>query len=273
MTVYLDVLLLTNFWTDYALLRTAAALTESPLPAFRGVLGAAVGALSALTVLMPALPFPLALLLRALTAFLMCGAAFGFRGKRLLSQTLWLAGVSLLFCGAVWLTATLRHPSGILMRNGTVYFDFSLLTLLFAVTAAAGISTALTRHRHSLPSGRYRLHLRIGGTDFSVPALADSGNLLRDAFTGRPVIVCGAGLLAPWLVRFPDPDTAAASRPGFRLLPVQTVSGTALLPAFLPESAAVIRTDRPGRETPVDVLIALSRQETAEAVIPACCVR
>ncbi len=274
MTVYLDVLLLTNFWADYALLRTAAVLTGSPLPALRGMLGAFTGALSALTLLLPPFPLPLTVLLRVLSAWLMCGAAFGIRHpRRLLTQTGCLLGISLVFCGAVYLAVTLRHPAGLLLQNGAVYADLSLLTLLLAVTAAAGVTTVLARRRQSVPSGSYRLHLRIGGLDFSLPALADSGNLLRDAFTGKPVIVCGAGLLAGWLVGFPDPDTAAASRPGFRLLPVRTVSGTALLPAFVPELAAIVRTDRPMQETPVDVLIALSKQDTAEAVVPACCVR
>lgn len=274
MTVYLDVLLLTNFWTDFALLKTAAALTHSPLTALRGLLGAACGAVCSLAVLLPPLPQPVTLLLRLLTAWLMCAAAFGRSERRLLlRRTGCLLGISLLFCGAVYLAETAGHPAWLLMQNGSIYADISLLKLLLAVTAAAAAVSLLSARGRALPAGRYRLHLRICGTDFSLPALADSGNLLRDAFTGKPVIVCGAGLLSDWLVRFPDPDTAAASRPGFRLLPVQTVSGTALLPAFSPDFAAIARSDRPCQETPVDVLIAVSVQETAEAVVPACCVR
>lgn len=274
MTVYLDILLLTNFWADHALLRTAAHLTEAPLRTARALLGSAVGAVSALMILLPPLPFPLPVLMRAAAACLMCGTAFGFLPvRRLMRQTgaVFLTGA--FFCGIVRLISQIRHPACLLMQNGVLYADISLLTLLFAVSAAAAISAFLTNQRRRTPSGGYRLHLRIGETDLSLPAFADSGNLLRDAYTGKPVIVCGTALLAPWLSAFPDPDAAAASRPGFRLLPVQTVSGTAILPAFSPEFAAIIRQTRPNLETPVDVLIALSSQDTGTAVIPACCAR
>ena len=44
MTIYLDVLLPSNLFADYALLRTTAALTHAPLRPLRCLLAAAVGA-------------------------------------------------------------------------------------------------------------------------------------------------------------------------------------------------------------------------------------
>ena len=246
MTVYLDVLLLSNLWADYALLLACARLTHTPMNRCRGLLGAAVGALSALTVLLPPLPLPVCFLLRILTAAAVCLTAFGKR--RLLRQTAVFLAVSLFFCGVLYAFSAVCRPAGWYLCNTVIY-------VLWARRSAAA------------PPG-CRLHLRLGGKDYLLPAIADTGCTLCDAFTGKPVIVCPVNALADWLKQYPDPETAAASCKGFRMLPVKTVAGTALLPAFRPEYAALIpETQR--AERPADVLIALSADIQTQAVVPA----
>ena len=273
MTVYLDVLLLTNLWTDYALLYAVSALTCTPLPALRGIGGAGIGALSALLILLPELPMPLLLLLRVTAAMLMTAVAFGLRDPGAwLRRTGLLLLFSLFFCGVVYAAVSLMQPAGLLIRNAVIYADVSLLTLLLCTAAAAGVSTLLARRTQKAPCGRYRLHLRVGGHDLSVPAIADSGDLLQDAFTGKPVAVCPASALTAWLSGYPGIREAASHCRSFRLMPVRTVTGTELLPVFAPESAAV--SVREGeRETPVALLVAVTEAELPHAVIPAVCLR
>ncbi len=271
MTIYLDVLLLSNLWVDFALLRTAAALTHTPVKPLRCLLAAMTGAVSALTVFLPAIPLAVCILLRILLAVLLCGIAFGFRHPRaLLRQTAVFFGSSLLFCGAVWAAASLRTPAGWYLHNTVIYADISLLTLLLGTTAAAAIAAMRERKAAARRHRRYRLHLRLGETDFILPALSDSGNTLRDVFSGKPVVVCGTDALRQWTAQYPDADSAAAHAKGFRLLPVRTVTGERLLPAFLPDSAALLTEG--GGELPLDILLALSDQPDLPAVIPECCV-
>lgn len=271
MTIYLDVLLLSNLWADYALLRTAAALTHTPLKPLRCLLAALTGAVSALTVFLPEMPPPVLIIGRIILAVLLCGIAFGFRDRRnLLRQTGVFLGSSLLFCGAVWMFASLRTPSGWYLRNTVIYADVSLLTLL-AGTAGASAAAVYRERRASAKRHRtYQLHLRISGMDFVLPALSDSGNTLRDAFSGRPVVICGTDALRQWLSPFSDTETAAAQARGFRMLPVKTVTGERLLPAFLPDYAALRLPD--GSEQQLDILLALTEQNGMPAVIPECCV-
>lgn len=271
MTIYLDVLLLSNLWADYALLRTTAALTHTPLKSLRCLLAAAAGALSALTVFLPAMPLAVCIPARILLAVLLCGIAFGFRnGRALLRQTAVFFGTSLLFCGTVWAIASLRTPAGWYLRNTVIYADISLLTLLLGTTAAAAVAALRERFSAAKRHRAYRLHLRLGDMDFVLPALSDSGNTLRDAFSGKPVAVCGTDALRQWIMRYPDAETAAAQARGFRLLPVKTVTGERLLPAFLPDYAALVTENR--GEQPLDILLALTDQTGTPAVIPACCV-
>lgn len=273
MTVYLDVLLLSNLWADYALLHTAAALTHTPLPKLRGFLAALLGAVSSLAVFLPPLPLPVCMLGRVLLAGIICGTAFGFRQIRwLMHQTAVFFSASILFCGTLYLIAMLRTPKGWYLQNTFIYADISLLTLLLGTTAAAAVTVYRSRRAAALPHRSCRLHLRLGMQDFMLPALADTGSTLRDAFSGKPVIVCGASELSAWLRHFPNTESAASSSKGFRMIPVTTVTGTKLLPAFSPDYAAVLRPPRNDEYT-LDILLALTDTPDTPAVIPACCLQ
>lgn len=272
MTIYLDVLLLSNLWADYALLRTAAALTHTPLKPLRCLLAALMGAVSSLTVFLPEMPLPVLIIGRIILAVLLCGIAFGFRNRRnLLRQTGVFLGSSLLFCGAVCALAEFRKPSGWYLRNTVIYADVSLLTLLLGTSAAAAIAVFRERRAAAKRHRTYRLHLRMNDKDFVLPALSDSGNTLRDAFSGRPVVICGTDALQQWLAQYTDAESAAVHSKGFRMLPVKTVTGERLLPAFLPDYAALMLPDGKN-EQQLDILLALTDQTGTPAVIPECCV-
>lgn len=266
MTIYLDVLLLSNLWADYALLHAAARLTHTPLPKLRGLLGAMLGAVSALVILLPPLPKLLLPAVRLLPAGMVCAAAFG--RKRLLRQTAVFLGVSMFFCGMLRALAVLFRPAGLYMQNTVIYADISLLTLLGGTAFASACAALWARHTAAKPRGGFRLHLRLAGQDYLLPAIADTGNTLCDAFTGKPVVVCPTAALSRWLAGYPDAEQAAASCRGFRMLPVRTVAGGALLPAFQPEYAAVCQAGCTV-ESPADVLIALTENPQTAAILPA----
>jgi len=264
MTVYLDVLLLTNLWLDYAMLETAAHLTHTPLKHLRGLAAAGLGAVSALAVFLPAMHPALSVVLRILTALLMAAAAFGVRNIRLCAvQTAVLFGISAAFCGVISMLSVPQYS-----RNAVIYTDVSLLVLLIGSGIAAAAAVVWGRLRSRLPEGAYRLHLRIAGCDFSLPAFCDTGNTLCDVFTGRPVIVCTAEVLCGWISCYRDAESAAQTRKGFRMLPVHTVAGMRLLPAFLPDSAGIVRNGT-AQERPLDVLIAVTDAAGERAIVPA----
>ncbi len=73
--------------------------------------------------------------------------------------------------------------------------------------------------------------VRCGAHRIGLTALIDSGNLLRDAVTGLPVVVISQ-CAASRLVALPSNHDLA---PGMRLMPVRTISGTTLMVLFRPD--------------------------------------
>ncbi len=240
MTLYLDVLLVTNWGIDFLLLHMTARVLRTPHRAGRTVLGAALGALAACAVLLPPMSPWLAVGYKAATAWLMVGVAFGFgRGVWRRCAVLFLlsaatAGVAL----AVW---WLLAPKGLAVINGVVYCDVSPL-LLIACTAAAylllWVYDRFTAHRRTV-GHTYQLQLCHRGHTLTLPAFYDSGNSLREPFSGMAVAVAPYALLSDVLSSAWDPTNADLPH-GARAVPYTSLGGRGVLAAFCPEQLRVL---------------------------------
>ena len=100
-----------------------------------------------------------------------------------------------------------------------------------------------------------------------LPAMLDSGNLLRDPVTGLRVIVAPLGAAARmeprlilWYQRQQLPE-------GFRLLKVRTAAGGCLMPLFRPEKCCLYAD---GKKTSVRVMVAVAGPDYSgfQALVP-----
>ena len=265
--IYLDVLLALNLFIDFLLLTATGRLLRLPHKRGRLVLGAAIGAASCCLVLIPDLPAPLSLLLKLAAAALIIRAAFRWQGgAAYIKQLLVFLVVSAVFAGlsfALWFFAA---PEGFYLLDGVVYYQVSPL-LLVALTVFSYLVLSLYDRftRKNAPEGRdYRLSLTAGGGTVRLRALYDTGHHVTDVFSGCPVAIVRYQALAPCLPAelkeavagamrtdgFP-PDggnvtTAVKSR--LRMIPLRTVSGTGLLPAFQPSGAPLETTAGKGAD-------------------------
>lgn len=110
--------------------------------------------------------------------------------------------------------------------------------------------------------------LRIGQRHVSLTALIDTGNLLRDAVTGLPVIVVSRRAAAKLM---PLPEDGSIL-PGMRLMNVRTISGTALMTIVKPDSVR-IRSSGTWQEAPSLIGLSPDGYEGFQALVPACLVR
>ena len=268
MVIYLDVLLLSNLWVNALLLYAAAKITHTPLRKMRTLLASAAGAFFSLMIFLPALPLPILSLIRVAGALFMVTVAFGIRNIRmLLRQTVWLLLIILVFCGTVYWLASRLHAVGFYASNSFIYMDISLMVLLIGATIAAAVSTLISHRQDIADTSTYLLHIRISDKDFCMEALADTGNSLRDVFSGKPVVICAKNRIFS-----AKDDTAYTNLHAFRMLPVTTVTGKMLLPAFQPDFISICSYSAHKNERPLDVMLALTDEDTP-AIVPACCLR
>ncbi len=107
--------------------------------------------------------------------------------------------------------------------------------------------------------------VRCGTHHVALTALIDSGNLLRDAVTGLPVIVISRRT-ASRLVHLP----AEGSLPsGMRLLPVRTITGMSLMPVFRPDCVCLLIRGR-WQNVPAIIGISPDGYDGFQALVPSC---
>ncbi len=171
---------------------------------FRSILGATAAALYAVCCFIPALSFLNSLWCHILSFLLICCAAFGV-GKEAFGK--WL-----LYClikGAL----------------GCLAAELGAVTNFCSAAVLCGVCIWAVRGR-----GRKYLsvELQYGENRVEVQALYDTGNLLRDPVTGKPVLIVDA-----WVAReltglsqsqLEKPVDAMGSIPGLRLIPYHTIA-------------------------------------------------
>lgn len=260
--IYLDVLLCVNIYVDYLLLRTTARLTRSPLGGGRCLVTAAMGSLLSLIILAPELPAAATAGIRLGGALMICTMAFGMRPfPRLMLNTAVFFGANFLFAGAVYGVSSRLDADFIYLGNSVVYADVPLI-LLIAVTGGLYLiihGIRLMADGTPREAGCYIVSIRKNGREVRLKGFPDTGNVLVDMFTGRPVIICGG----EELLRLTGLDPELKDLPrGFRLLPFSTVSETGTMPVFTPDQVT-IENSLTGRKKRVDAMIGLGKVSEA----------
>ena len=110
--------------------------------------------------------------------------------------------------------------------------------------------------------------VRHGSHHLTMTALIDSGNLLRDSVSGLPVIIVSRRA-AQRLIQLPEEGKIVYP---FRMLTVRTVSGTALMTVFHPDSVCLLLPEGWVR---VETLLGVSPEgyDGFQALVPACLMR
>lgn len=271
MKIYADILIITNIYMNFFMLKAVSVLTHTPLKNGRCILSAAAGGLTALTILIPEMNFVCMTLVKLLGAAVIIALAFGIRDRRLflrLAAVFWL--VSMIFSGTAYLFTEIFRPKYAFICNGVVYLDMSVLTLVTA-TITAYMLISLFRFfmdKRSCEPKQFHVVICGNGNTAEIEGLCDTGNYLTDVFTGKPVIVCGrkaAERVIPQSVQ--DYFSGSVEHvKGVRLIPFQTVGASGLIPAFVPDAVYIKEKDG-GKIRAVEALIGVSDTGVEAAVV------
>ncbi|PWL51213.1 MAG: hypothetical protein DBY36_05050 [Clostridiales bacterium] len=253
MVLYLDVLMAVNLMADYALLRAAAKITGHIRNRLRIFIAAALGAAYAALVCMPALEWLGHFLIRLLVGIAMSAIVFGLN-RACVRKTLVFFLLSFLLGGAV-LALSYAAGGAVGLYNGAVYINTSLPSLALVVAAVYGVVTlvcAVGGRRAQAMRRVLPAVAKLGGRESAFSVLADTGCLVQDPLTARPVMLvslAGAAALLPEGMASAIEEGADAAeligRYAGQRLPLRPVfckglgGQTEMLVSFLPDSLTV----------------------------------
>ncbi len=250
--VYIDLYFLINTCMNLLCIMITASLLHRKISRLRACLGAIVGAIYAVFALLFFIEGGFGTALDCAAAFVMCLIAFAhipFRILDVLKCTAVQALTSMLLGGIMTalysLLNRLHLPFEVLQGDGLSVWSFAILSAVAGIaTAHGGRFFGISKRTKSVT-----VNAVIEKKTITMHALVDSGNLLRDPISGRYVIVVNKELLLKNLPRalwdtIEHPLTHKSTigqslEPRVRLIPTQTATGHALLPAFLPERLTI----------------------------------
>ena len=270
MYIYADILIITNIYADFLLIKSAASITHSPLKTCRAIAAAVIGGLFSLAIFLPrSLSFllaPLKLISSAVIVF----TAFGFENTAYFFRRM----VVFYICAFVFggLGTGLAYLTGgrfITLRNGIIYADVSMPALVISSIAAYICIGVYKRLSDSGGSGTYTVIVSDCGRTVSFKAMADTGNILRDSFTGKYVIVCPRNVLVGLYGTVPDCESAASGKTSlgkrWRLIPYSTVSSSGMIAVICPKDVC-IKKDETGQISRADVYLGAADGDCTAAV-------
>jgi stage II sporulation protein GA (sporulation sigma-E factor processing peptidase) len=254
--IYVDLLVIINLYITFFLLKGTAVFLHRAVTNRRLLLGSLLGGLSSLIVILPAIPVPVNSLLRLASGFVIVLLAFGFKSRgEFLKTSLIFVIINVVFAGFTLMLWFFAAPLGMQWTGGIVYFDISFAMLIFTTAAAYGV-IRLLRYildvKHAADR-EYTVTITMSGDSVTLAAIADSGNMLTDYFTGLPVIVVSgsAGLNTSGLLP--------------RLLPYNTIDSAGLISVYKAEKIIIKTAERPDK--PVKALIGISDKNATDVAV------
>lgn len=244
MTIYADVFVIVNLYVDFFLLWCVRRFLRLRASGGRLALGGLCGALCGLVSLLP-LGRAAALLAGGGVALAAAAAAFCPLPWRQLVRawgSLWL--FSFLLAGFFLFMIRFFSPQEVAVFGNMVYINLSI-PLLFVLTCLAYAVFALFNRLFPRDATRLRICTIViehQGKSAKLSAKADTGNDLREPFSGLPVIVCEAGKvasLAPAAVLDFLATKEVPPTRNLRLVPYSALGSKGLLPAFRPEKVVL----------------------------------
>lgn len=250
-TIYVDVLICVNIFINYFLLLSVSKILNLTLIRKKLVLSASVGAIYSLIILLPPVNWILSLLIKLIMSASIVILAFKWISLKLfLKIFLTFYGVNFLFGGIIFFLWYFVTPNGIFINNDMIYLNLSPLFLVLATFAsylAIRLIHKIVGRQDILTQMHCDVFIEFEGKSVILKAKVDTGNTLKEPFSGLPVIVTQCqfveAILPAQLKEYLCVSNASSANKamqshellrftGFRLVPFKTISGSGLLPAF-----------------------------------------
>lgn len=260
-TIYIDVLISVNLFINYFLLLSVARILNLKPIRKKIILAAFIGSLYSLIILLPPFNYFFSLFIKLIMSVSIVFLAFKFTNVKLFAKIIIVFyGISFLFGGIIFCIWFFVMPNKIFINNNMIYLNLSPLFLVVATLISymvIRITNKVTGYKNNLWLN-YDLLVSFNNKFVILKAKVDTGNTLREPFSGLPVVVAQYKFvyeIIPESVKeimivydkykLSEKSLVDIQKfKDFRLIPYKTISGTGLLPAFKADYIKILSKDQ-----------------------------
>ena len=272
--IYADVLFILNTYITYAILFLTAVLLHLSPERLRLLFASIIGGISSLIIIFPWANDGILGFLRLILCLVLPLVSFTFSGiKTLVRQVFIFLSVNFLFAGIMFAIWFFVSPTAVYYNTGVVYFDIDALSLV-VLTAVCYFAVRIFRGIIDLKAPKntlYDIYLTIRGEEFYLKGFLDTGNNLKDPFTGCDVIIVSRSALEKFFPQGEDMSSIIETSPlKIRYLPCKTVSGSKLMPIFKGDKVRIkgVETDFIQRGAVIGVTDETIKNGDFQALLP-----
>ncbi|MBR3003245.1 MAG: sigma-E processing peptidase SpoIIGA [Clostridia bacterium] len=193
MTIYIDIVLIENQIMNYIILLATGIVLKIRIKHLRLILGSLIGAIyTILTYIITIQIYSNFFLKLVLSVVIIYIAFYPQNVKQMWKQVIVFYLVSFVFGGAAFALIYIIKPQDILMKNGLFLGTYPLKTVILSAIVAFAIIVVtfkIVKSKISKKDMYKEIIVSIEGKEVEVRTMIDTGNLLKEPITGKPVIV------------------------------------------------------------------------------------
>ena len=193
LTIYIDIVLIENIIMNYIIILATGIIIKEKISTIRIVLASLLGAIYSIVCYMNVFEIYSSIILKFILSIVIIYISYNPPNiKKLMKQLLIFYLISFAFGGAAFALIYIIKPQKILMKNGLflgtyplkTVFLAAIITFIIIITAFKIVKTKLSKKDMYC-----NICVKINNNDIYVKAMIDTGNLLKDPLTQKPVLV------------------------------------------------------------------------------------
>ena len=240
LTVYLDILFITNIIINYFILKTAAICCRSNTSTTRMIISSSVGALCSLRIFFD-ISILVSMALKIISIVICTLVAFGIKKKILLLKLLfYTAATTFGFIGAIFVV--FQHSTAVFVKNMQIYLNVNPMILIGSIFAVyLVVLVAEFVFENTKKEYIYNVTVCCAGGFVKGTAFYDTGFKIKDVVTFKTVMLCNFNFIADILPQSIIDDILAFYKTGTynskEIIPVfySDISSNGMLPGVKPE--------------------------------------
>ena len=193
MTVYIDVVLIENLIMNYIILLATGIVLKTKIKNIRLIIASFIGAMYSIMAYIVTIEIYSNFFFKILLSIIIVHISFNPGNiKTLCKQIIVFYLVSFVFGGAAFALIYIVKPQDILMKNGLFLGTYPLKTVIIAAIVAfliIIITFKIVKSKLSKKDMYKEINILIEGKQITVKAMVDTGNMLKEPISGKPVIV------------------------------------------------------------------------------------